>query len=315
MRRMLGLAIMVCACVPAFAGDIDRSVIPAGTKWVVHLDFEAMAKTRLGMAIYDSAKEEGGYQVDMIADSIGFVPLKDLHSITVFDDNYLSTSGAVLMRGRIDPDKLVGLLKNLVACREIEYNNSTIYAFAYPLYGRWDERYSAFVGDDGVVLAQSEEGIKKVLDVVNDKSLALGSEELVELDAARGQGTFIRIVGRDISMPGDTSTQAAMLQNVVAGYIEIGEQGEDLVASASLVTATEEQAEELKMFTEGLVSFARMSFSNQSNSSTPSWATMLGNIKISSKGDTVTAELKTPVENVLSLADQIVRLGALMAQP
>jgi len=306
------LLVMIISC-PALGGDIDRRAIPGDTKWVVHIDFETLAKTQMGQALYESATRQEP-NAEAIADSIGFVPLQDLHSITVFDSHYGPSAGVALIRGRVEGEKLVTLLQTLAACREIDHLGKTVYGFTYPALGRWDERFGCLVGDDGVLLAQSLDALTAVLDVLEQRSAAIGDDQLVELAAPAGKA-FLRAYTSEMPAIRQSSSQAAMLQRVKSGYFEVGESDGNLNATAKMTAISADDAVQIRMFIDGLVSFGRMSMSTSQSSSQPVWVSMLKDISVKDEKETVTISLSTPVENILGMVGQLVRVGVSMAQP
>ena len=78
---MMGLALL---SPPGQAAKLDKANVAKDSKFVMHLDFDAIRTSKLGSTVIKQARqEEGEERIDAMKEIIGFDPFTALKSMTM----------------------------------------------------------------------------------------------------------------------------------------------------------------------------------------------------------------------------------------
>ncbi|MHC4689459.1 MAG: hypothetical protein ACYS5F_07430 [Planctomycetota bacterium] len=111
----------------SLAAPLNHMHIPAEAKWLIHADFEAFKNTQMWQLMSQNISAEDQEKIDAITYIFGSDPTKDIYGITLYGENSEEENAVVMIYGRFDKEKLLGLLAQNEAYVESEYNGRKLY--------------------------------------------------------------------------------------------------------------------------------------------------------------------------------------------
>ncbi len=168
---------MLAVATTAFAKQLDPALLPDDAKWVIHIDFDQLEETTIAQHVAEQKPKWLPEAKKWLEDSYGLDPSTGLHSLTMFSDTYQSHTGCFILDAKFDPAKVIDKLKEQPDVTSKEWQEVTIYSCPRS-NSKEGERFSmVVVGDSRLVMASSEERVKKAIDLVNGKGASLKSKD------------------------------------------------------------------------------------------------------------------------------------------
>ena len=242
---------LVCFAGTALAGPLDRSLVPAATPWVLHVDVEAAVASKVGSFML-SHKEEfdlsglDGLQI------FGIEASRDLLSITIFAVDAKSEDGVVAVLATPAIDALWNHLKTEPHAKSITVDGVELLS--------WDDKGERKYGR----VTPSADG-KTRLALISDEWESIVAAIKGEKQAAglagpsKGSILFVQATTFPQNMIEDSDENGqAILSKVQSAWLDIGEQDATVraVANATFTDAT--AATQSRDVLQGLLSFVRM---------------------------------------------------------
>ena len=162
---MMGLALL---SPPGQAAKLDKANVAKDSKFVMHLDFDAIRTSKLGSTVIKQAREEEGEErIEAMMEIIGFDPFTALKGMTM-SGNGEEENGLIVLKHAADTKKVVSFIKLDEEYRPTEYKERTIHSV-----GQAGERgYISFVNKSTAVIAPSRELARDGINLVNGKGAA-----------------------------------------------------------------------------------------------------------------------------------------------
>ena len=218
MNRIAALVLLALAA-PLAAAPLDKSQIPADVKWVVHADVEGFFASKMGTAVLDEARKQG---LDAILGAVqamfSFDPTKDLKSVAVFGTGFKDTQAVVLIRARVDRDKMLKILKANPGFQESKYGDHAVYSWQDKAKEDKDDKDAksekekgnkvelamspkcgCFWGEDVALIAQDMDALKHAVDVLDKKADSLAKEGVAGPLPTIAKGAWIVAGVKDIA--------------------------------------------------------------------------------------------------------------------
>ena len=247
--------------------------VPAESKFVVHIDLNAIKQTKLGAMLFNVAKQKaleelgkkGGDEAAMerIKETLGMDPFEDIQSITLSATDFEDTEETMLAMVRLKKTSgnLEGLALALPEYDVTEHADHQIHS-ASP---KDDRRiYGAIHGkgeqDRIVILTPNLATIKTVLDQLDDAKDPSRSNDSSVNQALASLQVF--------EIPGEQfgkGPQAVVAKIVTSFSAELSSQDDNLTATAIMTTGNEKQAEQLQQMASGFVAMIDLAQSMDSN--------------------------------------------------
>ena len=256
------LAFATLWAVVAAAGPFEPARIPADTKWVHHMDLEAMRASQVGRWIRKKWSSHERVQekiADMIAKT-GMDPREDLRSITIYDYRFKKHHGVMTIElTHADSQKMLAALQEKHPDVRLSiYDGHRLYTWQK---GSQDgePRYITGTICDGntLVLSNNHISVMNTIDVLAGK--APGLPQSSPLASASPAGTIW--IARAIAMSGaDLPGDCPVLQQCDQLSLAAGEQGDHLFMNCSLVANSAEVATNTINVVNGLRSLAMLRF-------------------------------------------------------
>jgi hypothetical protein len=134
-RRLAIIALVGFACMctyPVTAAPLEADNLPRDTKWVIHVDYEAFTESALAERVRTNRPEIVKRINDWFQENCGIDPRNDIHSVTLFSNDYQPHSGAVVFCGDFDEAKVSSMLEQKRAVKQTEAAGHTFYTWTIP---------------------------------------------------------------------------------------------------------------------------------------------------------------------------------------
>jgi len=277
------------------AGAFDPARVPAEAKWLAHIDAQRLRETRLGTLLMEQLRtEETDRKFAGFAAVFGFDPREDLQSITVFGRDQNEENSAMLLKGTLNTDQLVTLVKAGDDYQSATYGGTEIHGWSEFKKGRNQRSHGAIAADGTVIISRSENMVRAALDVLrgNESSLS-GNQSFGDL-AVLCDGDFIVAVA-DLSQMDPTQPQAAVFKKANWGRLVVGESDNQVSGSLTLGAASVETAQQIQAIAMGMVAMGL--FGREQN---PALADLARACSVQCVGNAVTLTLACPAEKAMA---------------
>lgn len=312
---------------PAWAGGLTKEQVPAGAKWVLHLDAEGLLASETGGAILAELKKQNIENVmAVVKNLVGLDPLKDIKSVTLYGTNFEPDDGVAIINAKMDKEKLLTLLKANPTFKESKYGEHAVYEWVdqpkdegktekaaqleQHALKKETKKFGAFQGDNLAVMAQDLTMLQKALDLLDGKGDSLAKEK----DApAASKGSFFFAFARDLAEAAKKDKKNQILKHVSGANLNVGERDGKLFAQLAVNCKDDRTYSDLKRMAEGLQGLADLAFMNAQEAdaaaSQPSLPPGLGDLLMGvlvvsdAEGKTILVKTEMPIKSVKALIE------------
>ncbi len=235
---------------PAY--ELQKKYVASDAKWLIHLDFKALMKTKLWDSIYDNRKIKIDHKNEKLLKELDFDVLKDLNAVSVYGVDKGDKNAVVLIRGNFDTAKII---KKLVSEEDPEISSFG----KFKIYN-WDrDDFGTFVGNNLLIITHSKVNMKYALDVITGKKESFeGSTLSKRLKEVPGDALLFALAGDLSRMIGKHGKMPMMIDKSKMALFLAMERNSDLRLSLKLHTESPEAAKNLMQVGNGLLALARM---------------------------------------------------------
>ncbi len=298
LKYLIGGALLLSVvCSPA--ETLQRSSVPANSKWVLHLDVDALRKSKIGEGIMAGVVQEQAKAVQEKAnlDLPGII--RGTHSITIYGADYESGSegkGILLWKGNPEIEQIANafLIQQAEATKEGEGNITQIQAKPYPIYSIDDDMHAAVIAGKGLILGRSTNQIKAAVKVLNDGGGSLaGTTAFTEYPKLSG-GFFLMAYAESFSAGANMPPQAQVLKLADGGRIALGEENQNLKFQLILRARSEEVTQQIQQVIQGLLALTTLGLGDE-----PALQQIVRASKVKVDGRRVEFELVVPLDEAV----------------
>ncbi|MCP3917528.1 MAG: hypothetical protein GY711_18445 [bacterium] len=232
---------------PTLADGLDKSLVPADSRIVAHLDIDALKATRVFREIRERSGGEFDENLDEMREELGVDPLEIFHSITVVSPTIKEESGALIVRGTRAIDDLLARLQQEEGYRSISSSGLSLHTWGGE--SEYDDSPIAYIhtprGSDEriVVLSNRADMVVNAVRVLKGDAPNLSRADRPALKANPKPGTVVyaEIAERLEGVPDfePISKVARMMRSL---QVQIGENRGMLFLNAMLETESGEAA-------------------------------------------------------------------------
>ncbi len=266
LRIKLSVLCVLLASRLVWASAVDTSALPAGTKWLIHLDLAQAAESGLGQAICQQ----------VITDKIvrHAQAMKAMTSVDLLEGIWgLTLSGGtekhdilLLVQGRFEPDRFLIILAASEGYEETQYQGRKIAHWKVEMKAaewptgevRIRNLYLTFPRENLAVLAVDEAYLKQVLDIFAGQAQSLQATGAFPDLAALGQANFLVCAGRDLKTVKGFKPLAQMPRRVDGFRALIGQVGDQIKATITATTDSAESARRIEDVLRGLLALIEL---------------------------------------------------------
>jgi hypothetical protein len=255
----VAVAAALTIALPTRGDGLKQNLVPANSRWILHLDAEAFRKSRIGaMVVEDKAeskvrklKEDSKLDLDFSFNKVtaitAFGPKVGEHN-----DGVLVVQTTADVRG--DLEKLIGF-------KELSGNGeppiSRITANGVEMYKIHDEINLVQAGDKTWLISKSKASLQAAREVALGKAEALKDATFLNYPAMNNSFFFVAVA--DTGSAGDKlPAQAKILQKAEGGRLAIGEKEDKILFNLALRTKDAETIAEMQQLAQGLIAFVKL---------------------------------------------------------
>lgn len=235
------------------AVTLDRSILPADTHWVMHLDMNQFNKTWLKKHLFDG--EHDIFKLKRAEEHLSRYAkvdfFEDITGITVLGNKNNKHDMVVVCTGRFDQPYLLEQVRKTHDYNKEKYKKYTLHTWEHHNYG-------VFVGKSKLVYSRSKEAVKNVLDLMSGKRAGTNPRLAKYLEMIPAN-TFLSAAVEDISkLSGKRGYPSVMLKQAgMASFIAL-EKNKDLTMKVVLNTKKDETATQIQQMITGIIAVVRM---------------------------------------------------------
>lgn len=259
MKSILLLAILAAVTFSSRADALKQNLVPANSRWILHLDAEAFRKTRIGAMIVEDKAESKVRQVKQDSKLNLDFSFHKVGAITAFGpmvgdqkDGVMIVQTTADVRG--DLEKLIGF-KELNGNGEPPVSRLSANGVEYYRLGNDLNAYQA--GEKTWLLGKNRASLEAARGVVLGKAAALKDAPFLKYPGVTNSFFFLAVADTG-SAGNQLPAQAKILQKAEGGRLAIGEQTDKLVINLALKAKETRTITEMQQLVQGLIAFVRL---------------------------------------------------------
>lgn len=286
------LAAALLAATTSIAAPLDRGLVAADAKWVLHLDMDAFRDTRIGKFLVDDLIEVKLASVREATQLNFDTSFTKIQGLTAYGPGFgKEGEGALLVRTTANMTKDLEALAGLTAVDDEEGNEITrLQENPYAIYKFKEDFFVAPDVNGTAIFAKTEDQIEKA------RAVLIGKTESLAFNAfnyPRAENAFFFLgVAEGFNEASEVPPQAQVLKETEGGRLVIGESGENLFVNLILRGKSAEAATRVQQMLQGIVAFLSLS-------QDPEVTQFAEATKIANDGENVTVNIQFPVENAI----------------
>lgn len=298
----------------AVAGPLDRRTVPADSRWVVHVDVEAVAASKVGAAVRDKNPEKHAEGLRKLREELHLDPFKDILGVTIFGKTENEDDAVIVLTGTEAVEQAVlGQMAGNPDVAKITEQGYTIVTWK-----EGDESHHAHVrngpvqGQRVLVIANGLDALVDAVRSIDGKSPTLASPNAGPLDPKPSPGSFVYVdvpeVGKFIAgevgekQAGNPNDPAALISKIGGMRIDIGESAENIFITADLATDTAQTASDMMQSVMGLMAMARLV--SGEDEQLREAVQLLQTVRVSTAASTLKLRADLPMAKVVKLIEE-----------
>jgi len=230
-----------------------------------------------------------------------FDPRTDLDGLTMYGKGTAEKSGVLLIRGRLDGERLVTLVKANDTYESSTYGSYTVHSWIddkrarrAEARGREPKRsYGAVFTDGTIVLSDSAENVGRALDVLAGKLPAMRENEMVA-GLTGWRDAYFLVAAAETGEMADLAPSAALLKGARRLGLIVGETGDQLESKGSLEASDAEMAGNMKRIADGMIALALVNAENN-----PAAARLAEASQVTVNGNRLELRMSSPVSALI----------------
>jgi hypothetical protein len=285
-----GLLLLIAAAgIGLRAGTLQQNMLPADTRWVMHLDMEQFTSTQLFQLVRQDDRLGMQEPFREVQEELNIDPYTDLYGLTLFGTTGDESGTVICVQGNFDRKALLDRLDEHKDYLELAHGQHTLY--------KWDgKQCAAFAGSNLIYFGQSEESLRKALDVLDGFAASLvESDQLAWLNQVPANAFAVAAVDNMTEMVKVHESATILKQTRMAAFLA-QEQDDNLTLKVRLDTETPEAAVQIEQIARGLLAMAQLNLTKH-----PEAAPILQALQIRVKGQTVNMEWTYPSAEIYDL--------------
>jgi hypothetical protein len=289
MVLLLTLLLASVFLMSAKPGSLPAAFIPGDTQWILHLDMQKFASTRLSDLFNEDSDSKLGKVNRHLSTYFRINLLKDIDGITIFGKGKDKNNAVMCWTGNLNKEFLLSLVKD--KSEKIPYGKYTIYRVGN------DRSYGVFATDHVFLHSRSENTLQDVLDVMDGKRKNITASRMMSYLKGIPTDAFLQAVGNNISSLFKDYDQSSILKKAGMALFIAMEKNENLKLKLKLTTDSPETAQNIHQVVRGFIALARLKQDEQHNK----WWRLLETLNVQLKGNVVQMELSYPSGELIEM--------------
>jgi hypothetical protein len=317
---MLGLTALLQAA------PLQKEVVSAQAKWLLHLDLDNLRETQFGKHLYaDVLLKEFSKPLSDLNEKLNLsLDFNKLASLTAYGTDYSvkpEASGVLVIKTGMNVEEILNTLlvqqTNLSPQNLGDNHLKRVQTEAFDLYSIENEVFLA-PQQSTLIVAKSRSHLEKALQVIKGKAGNMkSSKAFADFPAAPDTFFFLGVAEgfspgtKPEDAPGDTNEpmnelskqlstlapQAKILQMADGGRVVLGEKADNVFLNVALKAKTVENATQIQQVLQGVSALLALSKANDPNFFLPP-------LNITAEARTVSINVSYPVNKLLQAVDE-----------
>jgi len=237
-----GLAALLSA-LPAFPSTLDH--LPPDTKWVMHVNIDAMKNSGIGKHLEERiGKGPGGRQMDLLADMLNFDPRKDLKEATIYGPDAEESHAVLVVNGKVDGERLQLFVENNPGFEKVNHNNVEVLSWVEEEGDRKGKRtFGRVLNNQYVVMGSHGPSVASALKALQGgQVLAKDSDLLREL---KRDAAVMAAASAELANIAQADPNNPLLKQARSFQMSVREKGEEMALEVGVRMQTPEAAQQL----------------------------------------------------------------------
>ena len=281
---------LVCAA-NLLSAPLDRRHMPADVKWFIHLDADAARISQTGKALIKQMREDpiARQLLTKSKAELHLDPTQDLYGITVYGTELTPDAAVLVVRGRLDHDKLMSLARKGSEFSQQEYHTHSIYSWTDGAH----RTHGVFAGDQTVIIGRNENAVKRAIDALEGTTAVLGDRKS-PLAQEGPSGSIIEAGAEGLADARSITIESPVLRLSEYGTFSAGEHEGVAFCHATDVMRTPAVADNVKTSIQGFRALGQLS-------GDADVSTLLAPLKVSSDDRKVQVDWEMPARQFADL--------------
>lgn len=297
-QAVLGLAVLGAMGTATRAEPLDVKTVPADSKWVMHLDVDAIVKSETWKLVQPKLQNNPKFakgKADI--ERVGNVKLPDdIHGVTLFGPTFGEKDGVLLIHANFNQERLTTLLSLNETYATSVVGGHTIHEWS----DKGKQLYASFANNNRIVVSQSKEQVADALDTLSGKLESLKDSPLTP--EQHKAGVLLYVAGDELAKLAERGARHPVVQKLDSAWITVREDGKDLSVKSRINGQDEATAQNVKNGIDGLK--AAMSFAAQDNPDAMLVSEAISTMTAAADGKAVNIDWTLPVQSISDLLDR-----------
>ncbi len=293
----------------AFGGPLNKSAVPSNAKWVLHLDLDALHKTKTGGFVIDNILDKkltelkSKLQRNSAEKTTLSLSFNNTSAITIYGTRFSQhgeKEGILLIRTSADLKKDLDSLGSILSTSSEGKKITRIQESPFLLYSLNGEGYVGVDVADTVIVARTRDEVEAARQVLLGKNENLSANEsFAKMASADGGFFFLGAVQGLADAP--VPPNAQVLKETDGGRLVLGEKEDNIFADLLLQGKTAEAAMKIQQIFQGLAALGSLSTDKKDLSD------LANSAKVTSEGQEVRVQLHFPITRALNRIEEKVK--------
>ncbi len=293
---LIALVLVLIFFAEGLAVPLQKPLVPAAAKWVVHFDMQKYTTSRLHTELLNQEFMGNLHKkTEKISMMFGIDPFKDIKSIILYGLGVDEKETVICVSGNFTEDQIITQIKNIDTPNEAPYHQYTIYSGEPSKKSGKSSEFLAFPKKGLAYFAQSEKAIKTALDVAAGKGQDISASPLKSLLDKAPSGAILTAVVENIAALAK-QTKPVILTKMGNALFTFAEKQEDLAFNLNVSTQTPEDAKNMEQILQGLIALVKMQ-----KEDIPVDVKLPEDLFVQTEGSTVRMGFTYPVDYIIKL--------------
>lgn len=299
---VFSVALVSCA-LTAFAGPLEQTKVAGNAKWVLHLDFDAFRKSKLGSHFVSNVLEPKIEENGFLKKAKLSINITNISSLTAYGPNFEKDGdGVLLLSTTADVKKDLDTLVGMASLSENEEKDVTmVQQKPFPLYNIKGDVFVAPFGGNSVLLAKSREQIDRAREIASGKGDTMAKAGSFKEYPEQGNA-FIVVMAHGFNDMAKIPPQAQVLRETEGGRLAIGENDKNVFFNLMFKGKDEESSTKIQQVLQGIVALVSMSQQNKDVTD------LAAATKITGEGRNVSVTLQFPTAKAIQHLEKHVKV-------
>ncbi len=292
--RLFKIGLIFLWAASAWAGPLDSGDVSSSARWVIHLDAQAFWGSQFGTQIKQVVDSNGvRAKIDAMKQLFGSDLISDIHSITLYGADGDDKHAVALVKGKMNPKKLISMAVMTPRYEKIEVGEWQIHQWGGD-DGKQKIQYMGFASDQTLVLSQTRSTVEMALNVLAGKADTVkGTERFRALNRAP-DNAFVVVCAEELADLTKGQAHAAMLQRSSMMAFMVGEKNGFFNTTLELETESSDSAGQIEVMGRGILAMVQFQ-----ETQVPQVKSLVQACSLKSEDKTVEFSFRYPVEKLM----------------